>query len=145
MADARSPGQCIPAMALFGKARFMALGGELDLDRAAHSVGTARRIDRLGRVVVPAELRKMMGIHESELLDFRFVDGHIEILRVVPECVLCGATEELTTVRDKHLCERCLKSVRHQPECAICGNLTRLVQRNEKFVCSDCLAQMSVA
>jgi ribosomal protein S27AE len=86
----------------------------------------------------------MMGIATGDLLDFRFVDGHIEILRLEPECVLCGATSTLTELHDKHVCTSCLDTIRNQPECAICGRLDGLVERGGKHVCSDCVREISL-
>ncbi|HET9727773.1 MAG TPA: AbrB/MazE/SpoVT family DNA-binding domain-containing protein [Acidimicrobiia bacterium] len=109
-----------------------------------HAVGTARRIDQLGRVVVPAELRKMMGLRNGDVVDFRFVDGHIAILRLDPECALCSRSEQLTTFEGKQLCAHCLDRIRHQPDCAICGALEGLVERNGKHVCSSCVREISI-
>jgi transcriptional pleiotropic regulator of transition state genes len=116
----------------------------VDISQEQRSVGTARRIDQLGRVVVPAELRKMMGIASGDLLDFRFVDGHIAILRLDPECALCGSSENLTALDDKHVCGACVDRIRHQPECAICGRLDDLVDRNGRHVCSTCVREISL-
>ena len=48
------------------------------------SVGTARRIDQLGRVVIPAELRKILGIRQGDLLDIRVEDGRLTVLKIEP-------------------------------------------------------------
>jgi transcriptional pleiotropic regulator of transition state genes len=108
------------------------------------SVGTARRIDQLGRVVLPAELRKMMGIQPGDLLDFRYAGEHIAIYRLEDRCALCGATEALTSLADRHICTSCLVAIRRQPECAICGKFEDLVERNGKHVCSDCVREISL-
>ena len=116
----------------------------VSIGQEPRAVGAARRIDQLGRVVVPAELRKMMGIESGDLLDFRFVDGHIAILRLEPECVLCGSSTGLTAVDDKHVCGACVERIRHQPECAICGRLDDLVERNGRHVCKNCVREISL-
>jgi transcriptional pleiotropic regulator of transition state genes len=116
----------------------------IDIRDVPQAVGTARRIDQLGRVVVPAELRKMMGLHTGELVDFRFVDGHIELLRVERGCILCGATQILTSVGDKEVCTACVERIRNQPECAMCGRLDDLRERNGKHICERCMHDMSV-
>jgi len=78
----------------------------------ARAIGTARRIDQLGRIVVPAELRRMIGLRTGDLVDFRFVDGHIAVLKVEAECALCGRSEGLTDWRDKHICRECIRDIR---------------------------------
>jgi transcriptional pleiotropic regulator of transition state genes len=122
----------------------MAKEKTIDLRSEARAVGTARRIDQLGRVVVPAELRKMMGIENGDLLDFRFVDGHIVILRLETECALCGSSEDLTPFDDKHVCAACIEKLRHQPECAICGGTNDLFERHGKHVCQKCAEEISL-
>ena len=71
------------------------------------SVGTARRIDQLGRVVVPAELRKILGIHKGDLLDILVEEGRRVLLKIEPECVICGNVDNLRTLHDKHVCKGC--------------------------------------
>jgi transcriptional pleiotropic regulator of transition state genes len=107
-------------------------------------IGTARQIDQLGRVVVPAELRKMLGLHPGDLLDFRFVDGHIAVLKVDPECALCGGREHLLERHGKSICATCVSEIREEPNCAICGRTGDLVARHEKFVCTTCVDEMSL-
>jgi transcriptional pleiotropic regulator of transition state genes len=111
-------------------------------NHAQKSVGTARHIDQLGRIVVPAELRKLMNIHAGDLLDFRAVDGRIAIIKVDPECVICGQTEYLVERHGKHLCADCIGELRGAPECAICGRLADLVERHGKHVCADCVKEL---
>ena len=71
------------------------------------SVGTARRIDQLGRVVVPAELRKILGIRKGDLLDIRVEDGRLVLLKIEPECAICGSADNLRTLHEKHVCKDC--------------------------------------
>jgi len=117
---------------------------ELELPEEARLIGTARRIDGLGRVVVPVELRKLMGIGSNELLGFRFVDGHIEIVRLTADCALCGATEGLRQLGKKHICADCERGIREQPECALCGRNDDLIERNGKYVCAGCAREISL-
>jgi transcriptional pleiotropic regulator of transition state genes len=114
-------------------------------DGDERSVGTARRIDQLGRVVVPAELRKMLGIKSGDLLDFRAASDHIVLLKVDPECALCGTREGLTGLRDRQICKRCLDDIRHGPECAICGRIDALVERHGKHICKSCVSELTAA
>ncbi len=115
------------------------------LQGETREIGTARQIDQLGRVVVPAELRKMLGLHAGDLLDFRFVDGHIAVIKVDPECALCGGRENLSERHGKSICSTCVLEIRDEPNCAICGRVgTELVARHDKFVCSTCVDEMTL-
>jgi transcriptional pleiotropic regulator of transition state genes len=77
------------------------------------TIGTARRIDQLGRVVVPAELRKLLGIRPGDLLDIRVEDGHLVLLKIDPDCAICGSEEGLRPVGEKHVCSGCARELSH--------------------------------
>jgi len=76
-------------------------------------MGTRRRIDQLGRVVVPAELRRLLGFNEGDVLDVSARDGELVLRRAAPSCAICGTdTGDLVDLHDKHLCRRCLHEIR---------------------------------
>ena len=75
------------------------------------TIGTARRIDQLGRVVVPAELRKILGIRQGDLLDIRVEDGRLVLLKIEPECAICGAVDNLLKLHEKHVCKDCAREL----------------------------------
>jgi transcriptional pleiotropic regulator of transition state genes len=75
-------------------------------------IGTARRIDQLGRVVVPAELRKLMGIRQGDLLDIRFEEGRLVLLKIEPECAICGGLHDLQPFHEKHICSSCVRELK---------------------------------
>lgn len=75
------------------------------------SIGTARRIDQLGRVVVPAELRKILGIRQGDLLDIRVEEGRLVLLKIEPECAICGAVDNLVPTHEKHVCKDCVSEL----------------------------------
>ncbi|WP_058301721.1 AbrB/MazE/SpoVT family DNA-binding domain-containing protein [Gorillibacterium timonense] len=75
------------------------------------ATGIVRRIDDLGRVVIPKEIRSTMGITEGEPLEI-FVDGDRIIFRkYTPGCVLCGSTEQLQSVSGKLICRQCVLGI----------------------------------
>jgi AbrB family transcriptional regulator, transcriptional pleiotropic regulator of transition state genes len=75
------------------------------------TIGTARRIDQLGRVVVPAELRRMLSIRQGDLLDIRVEDGHLVLLKIDPECAICGRVDNLVALHEKHVCKDCVRDI----------------------------------
>jgi AbrB family transcriptional regulator, transcriptional pleiotropic regulator of transition state genes len=77
----------------------------------ANEMGSARRIDALGRVVVPAELRRLLGIRQGDLVAMRVEDGRLVGWKIAPGCALCGRSDDLVEVNDKHLCARCVDAV----------------------------------
>jgi transcriptional pleiotropic regulator of transition state genes len=74
-------------------------------------IGTARRIDALGRVVVPAELRRLLGIKEGDLLDIHVEQGQLVLHRLDPACAVCGGRDGLRPVHDKHICAACVDAI----------------------------------
>jgi transcriptional pleiotropic regulator of transition state genes len=72
------------------------------------ALGITRKIDELGRLCLPKELRDCMGINEGTPLEI-FVDGESIILRKYqPGCHNCGSTEKLIHIGKVTLCEKCL-------------------------------------
>lgn len=76
------------------------------------ATGIVRRIDDLGRVVVPKEIRRTMGIAEGDPIEF-FVKGTDIVLRkYAPGCTFCGMAEgDLKSFREKLVCSGCAKAV----------------------------------
>ena len=72
------------------------------------STGIFRRIDSLGRFVLPKELRKSLDIQQNDYLQI-FLDGDAIVLKKSQlSCSLCGSTENLKDFRDKKVCRECL-------------------------------------
>ncbi len=75
------------------------------------STGIVRKVDELGRVVIPIELRRTLGIDEKDSLEI-YVDGEKIILRKYePACIFCGNAENVINYRGKNICEVCLKQL----------------------------------
>ena len=108
------------------------------------TIGTTRRIDQLGRVVVPVELRRTLGIREGDLLEVTAEDGRLILRKVAPECALCGRSDELIDLHEKHLCRECVREIRLEPECAVCGRLDNLIELRDSHVCRECAHEISV-
>lgn len=68
-----------------------------------------KRVDHLGRVVLPAKLRKELGFEENQLVNITAVGGKLVLTKAVPTCNLCGATEYLLRKGGFLLCEDCLR------------------------------------
>ena len=73
------------------------------------SIGMTRRIDALGRIVIPAELRRILEIRVGDLLDIRVDGGHLVFAKVERTCVFCGETDGLSPYRDKLVCAPCVE------------------------------------
>jgi transcriptional pleiotropic regulator of transition state genes len=75
----------------------------------------SRKVDRLGRVVLPAELRKDLEINEGDLVDIAVDDdGRIVLEKVAQRCVFCRATApgvELREFENHMVCEPCVEKL----------------------------------
>jgi transcriptional pleiotropic regulator of transition state genes len=72
------------------------------------STGIVRRVDELGRVVLPIELRRTLDISEKDALEI-YVDGEKIILRKYePACVFCGNAQDVQVFRGKNVCRSCM-------------------------------------
>ena len=79
-------------------------------------ISTMRRIDQLGRVVVPAELRRLLGIGEGDTLEFSAQGTELILRRVAPFCAICACTaDDLVDLHEKHVCQSCVQEIRLQP------------------------------
>lgn len=79
-----------------------------------HSTGIFRRVDGLGRFVLPKELRKSLDIKQNDYLQI-FLEGDTIVLRKSQDiCTLCGAAENLTDFHDKHICIKCIEELKKQ-------------------------------
>ena len=77
------------------------------------STGIVRKVDELGRVVIPIELRRTLSINEKDALEI-YVDTDKIILRKYEptcSCVFCGNAGNVTQFRGKNICSDCIKEM----------------------------------
>ena len=76
------------------------------------STGIVRKVDELGRIVLPAELRRTLNIAEKDPLEI-YVDGPSIILQKHEErCVFCKSCESIRLVMGQHVCPKCLSQLK---------------------------------
>jgi len=72
------------------------------------ATGIVRKIDELGRIVLPIELRRSLDISEKDALEI-YVDGNSIILKKYePSCVFCGNAKDIVKFKEKNICPACL-------------------------------------
>lgn len=75
------------------------------------STGIVRKVDELGRVVIPIELRRTLDIGEKDALEI-YVDGDKIILRKYePACIFCGEATDVENFRGKKVCRKCMEAL----------------------------------
>ena len=76
------------------------------------ATGVVRPVDALGRVVIPIELRRNMGIQTDDSLEI-FVDGqYIMLKKYEPACIFCGSNDEIVHVKGKNICGKCIAEMK---------------------------------
>lgn len=75
------------------------------------STGIVRKVDELGRIVLPIELRRTLDIAERDSLEI-YVDGSSIVLRKYqPACIFCDDAKEVVNFRGKNVCPSCIKAL----------------------------------
>jgi transcriptional pleiotropic regulator of transition state genes len=69
--------------------------------------GIARKIDDLGRIVIPAETRRMFNIREGDHLYITVADGNIVLRKMTDTCTFCGSEKNVIQFRGKGICAPC--------------------------------------
>lgn len=77
------------------------------------SSGIVRKVDELGRIVLPIEMRRTLDIAEKDALEI-YVEGSSVILKKCkPSCVFCDATKDIVVFKGKNVCPACLKDLKN--------------------------------
>lgn len=75
------------------------------------ATGVVRKVDELGRIVIPIELRNTYGIQIKDSLEI-FVDGELIILKkYAPACIFCGNADKVSNFRGKLVCSACITEI----------------------------------
>jgi len=75
------------------------------------STGIVRKVDDLGRIVLPKELRKILDIDERDPLEI-FVDGgYIMLQKYEPCCIFCGSADGISVYKGKNICGACMNEL----------------------------------
>jgi transcriptional pleiotropic regulator of transition state genes len=69
--------------------------------------GIARKIDDLGRIVIPAETRRLFNIREGDQLLISIEGTGIVLRKLETTCVFCGRTDEVSPYKGKGICVQC--------------------------------------
>lgn len=73
--------------------------------------GIVRKVDELGRVVLPIELRRTLDVAERDELEIYLEDDKIVLRKYEPTCVFCGATKGLITYHGRTVCRECVSNM----------------------------------
>ena len=75
------------------------------------STGMVRKIDNLGRIVLPIELRRVLDIDKDSSLEIYVENDSILLRKYQPACVFCGSSEEVASYKGRNICAACRKEI----------------------------------
>ena len=75
------------------------------------ATGIVRKVDELGRIVLPIELRRTLNIEIKDPLEI-YVDGEsIMLKKYQPACVVCGSSDDVKQIKGKNVCSKCIEEL----------------------------------
>ena len=75
------------------------------------STGIVRKVDELGRIVLPIELRRTLDISTKDEVEI-YVDGDSVVLKKYsPTCIFCGNSKDVINFKDKNVCQNCVDTL----------------------------------
>ena len=77
------------------------------------STGIVRKVDELGRIVLPIELRRTLDIDIKDSLEIYVDDSKIILKKYEPTCIFCGEGNNTINYSDKNICKDCLEKLKN--------------------------------
>ena len=78
------------------------------------STGVVRRVDELGRIVLPIEIRKVLDIKQKDAIEIFTDDDKIILQKYQPACIFCNNTDDVMYFGGKRICASCVKQLKEQ-------------------------------
>ncbi len=75
------------------------------------STGIVRKVDELGRIVLPIELRRTLNIAEKDELEIYVDEDSIILKKYEPSCIFCGNSKDVYTFKGKNICPKCMEEL----------------------------------
>lgn len=78
------------------------------------STGVVRKVDELGRIVLPKELRTILGINEKDSIEIFTDEDKIILQKYQPACTFCNNAKDIIYFNGKRLCADCIAKIKEQ-------------------------------
>lgn len=78
------------------------------------ATGIVRKIDDLGRIVLPKELRKTMNINKKDPMEIYVDEDSVILKKYQPACIFCKSVENTIEYKNKIVCRDCLEKMQDQ-------------------------------
>lgn len=76
------------------------------------STGIVRRIDELGRIVLPIEIRKTLSLSSKDTVEIFVNEDTIILKKYEPSCIFCGSSENTKLFKGRMVCDKCLADIK---------------------------------
>ena len=76
------------------------------------STGVVRRIDELGRIVLPIEIRKNLNIENRDTVEIFVEEDKIILKKYEPACIFCGNADDVIMFNGKLICRECIEKIK---------------------------------
>ncbi|MBO4831582.1 MAG: AbrB/MazE/SpoVT family DNA-binding domain-containing protein [Oscillospiraceae bacterium] len=73
--------------------------------------GITRKVDELGRIVIPIGLRRRLDISEKDLLKIYTSDDAIILKKDQPSCIFCDKVKNVISYKGKNVCRSCIEEI----------------------------------
>ena len=72
------------------------------------STGIVRKVDELGRIVLPIELRRTLNINVKDSLEIFVAENQIVLQKYEPACIFCGSADDVRSYKGRNICQQCI-------------------------------------
>ena len=76
------------------------------------ATGIVRKVDELGRIVLPKELRRTLGIQKEDPVEIFVDENNIILRKYEPACIFCGSASEVSIIHGKNICRVCIDEMK---------------------------------
>ena len=76
------------------------------------STGIVRKVDELGRIVLPIELRRTLDVNERDPLEIFVEDNTIELKKYEPACIFCNNAKDVINYKGRNICLNCINELK---------------------------------
>ena len=80
------------------------------------STGIVRKVDELGRIVLPIELRRTLDLGEKDAVEIYVEGTSIVLKKYQPSCIFCGDSKKVVDFKGKNVCSKCLRELQNKQE-----------------------------
>jgi transcriptional regulator, abrB family len=75
------------------------------------NTGIVRGLDKLGRIVIPIEIRNNLKIKYNDEIEIFVKDNSIILKEYEPSCIFCRKIKDLTTYKNQIICKKCIRNL----------------------------------